>query len=116
MERVKHNDRQLVQELGEEMKQQEFLSKIAWMSPRLPKETSATERKQTMFLNNFCSQTSLHGWPYLESEAGFFRKGLWLVVIAASIVVSIYFTSANVMEFIHATTVISINSTTAPLR
>jgi hypothetical protein len=31
--------------------------------------------------SKFCQQTTLHGWAYLDSEPGFLRKVIWIVVL-----------------------------------
>ena len=44
--------------------------------------TAATENK--IFVNGlstFCQQTSLHGWQYMDSENGLWRKIAWFLVI-----------------------------------
>ena len=33
----------------------------------------------------FCQQTSLHGWAYLDSEPGFLRKVIWIIVLVCDI-------------------------------
>jgi hypothetical protein len=58
---------------------------------------------------SFFEQTSLHGWAYLAKDAGektdrtlgpfCLRRLLWSIVLAASIVASIYLVYNNVQEF-----------------
>jgi hypothetical protein len=31
--------------------------------------------------SKFCQQTSLHGWAYLDSEPGFLRRVIWILVL-----------------------------------
>ena len=65
--------------------------------------------------SNYCQQTTLHGWQYIDSEDGWFRKVLWILVVLTVVAASITFMVMNVNEFLKATTVTSINSTTASL-
>jgi hypothetical protein len=65
--------------------------------------------------SNYCQQTTLHGWQYLETEPGLWRKIIWALVILISMVASITFMVMNIGEFVNATTVTSIGSTTASL-
>ncbi len=33
--------------------------------------------------SKFCQQTSLHGWAYLDSEPGFLRRVIWIIVLVS---------------------------------
>ena len=33
--------------------------------------------------SKFCQQTSLHGWAYLDSESGFLRRVIWVIVLVS---------------------------------
>jgi hypothetical protein len=65
--------------------------------------------------SNFCQQTSLHGWQYLDSESKRWRKIIWAIFILASILASVNFLHKAFEEYVNATTVTSIDSTTASL-
>lgn len=85
-----------------------------WMQEEEKTETKGKSAK-VPFLN-YCDQTSLHGWTYLSTEVGLFRKGLWASLVCVSVIVSLFYTHANILEFMNATTITSINTTAAPLR
>ena len=60
-------------------------------------------------------QTSIHGWPYLASEAGLIRKGLWLATILVTSGVALYFMRQNIVEYQKSDVVTLLNTTTASL-
>ena len=60
-------------------------------------------------------QTSIHGWPYLASEAGLIRKGLWLATILVTSGVALYFMRQNIVEYLESDVVTLLNTTTASL-
>ena len=64
----------------------------------------------------YCQQTSLHGWQYIDSEQGLLHMVFWFFIILMSISLSIYFLIINTKAFLKATTVTSIDSTTASLK
>jgi hypothetical protein len=64
----------------------------------------------------FCGRTSLHGWKYLNIEAGIFPKAVWIVALAFSLGLSFYFISLNFKQFSDSDTRTTIESTTASLQ
>ena len=60
-------------------------------------------------------QTSIHGWPYLASEGGVIRKGLWFATILATSGVALYFMKQNIDEYRNSDVVTVLNTTTASL-
>ena len=77
------------------------------------KESSARIYQRTL---EFCQQTSLHGWQYLQSEIGIVRKVLWFFLIFGHYIAAAYLIWMNYNEFNRATTITTIESTTAPLK
>ena len=77
------------------------------------KESSARIYQRTL---EFCQQTSLHGWQYLQSEIGIVRKVLWFFLIFGHYIAAAYLIWMNYEEFNRATTITTIESTTAPLK
>ena len=74
--------------------------------------------EEKVFLRGFscyCQQTSLHGWQYIDSEQGWFRKIFWFIIVFMSVALSVYFLVVNTKAYLKATTVTSIASTTASL-
>lgn len=59
----------------------------------------------------FCSTTSLHGWPHLPAASDR-QKLFWLVVITGSLGAACYFTTNTVTQFTTSTVVTNIQSTT----
>ena len=63
----------------------------------------------------FCQQTSLHGWNYIQSESGIIRKTVWFILILFHYVIATVFIWKNFQEYSSATTITTIQSTTASL-
>ena len=60
-------------------------------------------------------QTSIHGWPYLASESGLIRKGLWFATILVTSGWALYFMRENIVEYRNSDVVTLLNTTTASL-
>ena len=67
-----------------------------------------------MFLSEYCSSTSLHGWQYLTRE-GVLVKLYWAVVVLLSIAASLGFVVVNVNEFTKSTVVTVLDTPSEPL-
>ena len=63
----------------------------------------------------YCQQTSLHGWHYIQSESGIIRKTVWFILILFHYVIATVFIWKNFQEYNSATTMTTIQSTTASL-
>ena len=50
-------------------------------------------------LDEYCQQTSLHGWAYVAKEKGIFKRLLWFVSMAGFISLAIYFVAKNIKEY-----------------
>ena len=63
----------------------------------------------------FCSQTSLHGWQYIQSENGVIRKLVWISLIIGHYVLAGYLIWENYTEYSTSTILTTIHSTTSSL-
>ena len=63
----------------------------------------------------FCQGTSLHGWKHLDLEQNFFLRMVWILVLASTCVMSLFFMFYYTNQFLSATIVTSIDSTIAPI-
>ena len=59
---------------------------------------------QKIQFDDFCQQTSIHGWSFLQFRGyGFFQVLFWVTIIATSFGGCLYMISLNVQEFKEAT-------------
>jgi hypothetical protein len=56
------------------------------------------EKAKSQSFLHFFDRTTLHGWKYLNSEAGFFPKLIWVFVMACSLALSTYFIKLNINQ------------------
>ena len=67
-------------------------------------ETKRSFRTHKIFESfyDYCRNTTIHGWQYLESESSLFSKLIWIFIILAMNVSAIYLVVQNVQEFRHS--------------
>ena len=65
-------------------------------------------------LCNFCSGTSLHGWPHLP-DSGRSNKVFWFLTIIGSIVAAVYFGNKTINQFLSSNVATNLETSTAPL-
>ena len=63
-----------------------------------PKRSFWTQKTVESFYD-YCRNTTIHGWQYLESESSLFSKLIWIFIILAMNVSAIYLVVQNVQEF-----------------
>ena len=51
---------------------------------------------------DYCRNTTLHGWQYVESESSLFSKLIWIFIVLAMNVSAICLVVQNVQEFRHS--------------
>jgi hypothetical protein len=83
------------------------------VKPEIPEATNSSEMKN---FENFCEETSLHGWSYLNNKMNKFWKMIWMLFIFLIIGTSIYVIEMNIKSYLQATTVTTIDSTIASLK
>ena len=66
-----------------------------------PKRSFRTQQILESFYD-YCRNTTLHGWQYLESESSLFSKLIWIFIVLAMNVSAIYLVVQNVQEFRHS--------------
>ena len=73
-------------------------------------------RTEKSALQEFCENTSLHGYTFLfhENKSGWHTLG-WIIVILASFLVGGMMIGMNIMEFMRATVSFNLESPTTPL-
>ena len=65
--------------------------------------------------SQYCQQTSLHGWQYVDSESNIICKLIWIIIVVSCNISAIWFMVTHIQEFIAATTITNIESSTASL-
>jgi hypothetical protein len=72
------------------------------------------EHEPASITQTFFQETSLHGWKFLSKETGFALKLMWILVLFAAWMGSIYSMFYYTTQFLTAKTITSIDSTIAP--
>ena len=65
---------------------------------------------------DFCESTSLHGYNYLFIGNSIFLKIIWTIVILLMTCVGAWFLMNNTVDYLNATLVTTIESSSAPLK
>ena len=65
---------------------------------------------------DFCESTSLHGYSYLFIGNSIFLKIIWTIVILLMTCVGAWFLMNNTVDYLNATLVTTIESSSAPLK
>ena len=66
-----------------------------------PQRSLRTQKLIERFYD-YCRNTTLHGWQYLESESSLFSKLIWIFIVLALNVSAIFLVVQNVQEFRHS--------------
>ena len=76
---------------------------------------SSRGKKILQGCSQYCQQTSLHGWQYVDSESSIICKLIWIIIVISCNITAIGFMVTHFQDFIAATTVTNIESSTASL-
>ena len=77
------------------------------------KKSRSMETFQRKF-SEYCQQTSLHGWQYVQSEKGIFRKLVWSIFLLVSFLLAVALCVRSIHLFLDSTTITTINSMKTP--
>ena len=56
-----------------------------------------------MDFNDFCGNTSLHGWRFVPVTKGIIGRAIWVFIVVSSIGVAAFFISVSVSDFFSST-------------
>ena len=71
---------------------------------------------QMKVFQDFCESTSLHGYSQFYIATSIFIKVFWVIVIVAMTALGIVFIVSNTNDYLEATTITTIESSTAHLK
>ena len=74
-----------------------------------------TKNKLVQGFSQYCQETSLHGWQYVQLEKRILLKLMWFFVILLYYVTATIFICKNFHEYNNGATIVTIKSTTASL-
>ena len=75
-----------------------------------------TEENNSSTFENFCQNTSLHGWIYVgEKTASKLQKSFWIFTVFMSILLAIFLAYKQTKDFTNATIVTTLDSIDVPL-
>ena len=74
-----------------------------------------TQNKLGQGFSQYCQETSLHGWQYVQLEKRIFSKIMWFLVILLHYVTATIFIWKNFQEYNNGATIATMVSTTASL-
>ena len=75
-----------------------------------------TEENNSSTFENFCQNTSLHGWIYIgEKTASKLQKSFWIFTVFMSILLAIFLAYKQTKDFTNATIVTTLDSIDVPL-
>ena len=81
-------------------------------------EHFSTESNQSKIRQGFaqyCKETSLHGWHYVQSERNVLMKVMWFLLILLHYVIATVFIWKNFQEYSNGSTLATVQSATASL-
>ena len=73
------------------------------------------DNKQNNF-QEFCQQTSLHGWQHIQRVHTVKGRIVWFSIVLASLAVASLFLATAAKDFVLRSVVTTIETTTAPLQ
>ena len=81
---------------------------------RLELEQAKPRNMRPKVLKDFCESTSLHGYSYLTADS-VLSKVVWAIIILIATVAGLYFIAINTRDYMKASIVTNIESTSEKL-